>query len=136
MLDDVYLLLYIKEKFNISNKAWSELSFICKDFPSTYSLKKRIEGLNAHWNLTPTPGASDGVQVSLAASLCDQIERLVTVRKLVPSEILKIKVSGDGTQVEISCYSWWHRTHKSKDCLHLVSLSQSTKTCLQGMASK
>ena len=98
-LDDVYMLLYIKEKFNISNKAWSELSFICKDFPSTYSLKKRIEGLNAHWNLRPTPGASDGVQVSLAASLYDQIERLVTMEQLVPSEIVKVKVSGDGTRV-------------------------------------
>ena len=98
VLDDVYMLPYIKEKLNISNKALSELSFICKNFPSTYNIRQQIEGLHALWSLKPTPGASDGVQVSLAASLYDQIEKLITMEQLVPSEIVKVKLIGDGTR--------------------------------------
>ena len=97
-LDDVLFLLYLKEKFNISNRAWQELSFICKDLPSTYSLKKRIEALNSHWNIKATPGVSEGVQLSLKESLCEQVERLIKEGKLDDGQVLKVKVSGDGTR--------------------------------------
>ena len=50
-LDNVFLLLYVKNKFQISDKACQELSVQAKDLPSKYSIKKRIELLNTQWNV-------------------------------------------------------------------------------------
>jgi len=91
-LDDVLFLLYLKEEFTISNRAWQELSFICKDLPSTYCLKKRIEALNSYWNNKATPGVSEGVQLLLKESLCEQVDRLIEEGKLDDSQVLKVKV--------------------------------------------
>ena len=98
-LDDVLFLLYLKEKFNIYNRAWQELSFIYKYLPLTYCLKKRIEALNSHWNIKAAPGVSEGVQLSLKESLYEQVERLSKEGKLDDGQVLKVKVSGDGTRV-------------------------------------
>ena len=98
-LDYVNLLLYIKDKFNISNTAWHELSVVSKGLPLTYSLKKRIEARNKNWHIFPTPGSSDGVQIKLEDSLKEQTERLLAGNIIKANETLKIKLSGDGTRI-------------------------------------
>ena len=74
-LDDVLLLLYIKDKFNISNIA-----------------------ILKQWVVYPTPGGADGVQIKFKVSLLMQIERLLRNR-LISGNILKIKLTGDGKRV-------------------------------------
>ena len=98
-LDNVSLLIYVKDKFQISDKAWQELSFQAKDLPSTYSIKKRIELLNTRWNVFPTPGTADGVQMKLKDRLIEQTQRLIKDKKLENCNNLNVKVSGDGTRI-------------------------------------
>ena len=97
-LDDVLLLLYIKDKFNISNKAWCEISMFSSKLPSYYTLNNRLKSLNKQWVVYPTPGGADGVQVKFKESLLMQVERLLRNR-LISGNILKIKLTGDGTRV-------------------------------------
>ena len=98
-LDNVSLLIYVKDKCQISDKAWQELSFQFKDLPSTYSIKKRIERLNTQWNVFPTPDTADGVQMKLKDSLIEQTQRLIKDKKLENCNTLNVKVSGDGTRI-------------------------------------
>ena len=98
-LDNVHLLLYIKDKFQISDKAWHELAMKSKDLPTSYGIKKRIQELNAQWNVFPTPGSAEGVQMKLKDSLTEQVTRLLKEGKLHNFDSLKIKLSGDGTRV-------------------------------------
>ena len=79
-LDDVLLLLYIKEKFNISNKAWCEISMFSSKLPSYYTLNNRLKSLNKQWVVYSTPGGADGVQIKFKVSLLMQIERLLRNR--------------------------------------------------------
>lgn len=50
-IDNINLLLCIKERFNISDLAWHELSVKLKEMPNLFSLKKRTEALNCKWNI-------------------------------------------------------------------------------------
>ena len=89
----------MKDKFQISDKAWHELSVQTKDLPSTYKIKKRIELLNKQWNVFPTPGTTEGVQMKLKDSLMEQTSRLMKSDKLDNCGTLRIKISGDGTRI-------------------------------------
>ena len=62
-------------------------------------LIKHMSKLNTKWNLKPTPGDTEGIQISFEKSLSEQIERLKNTGELNPGDIIKIKVSGDGTNV-------------------------------------
>ena len=75
-LDDIHMLLYIKEKFQISDNAWQELSIRSGKLPSKYSLKQRVRELNKLWNIFETPGDQLGIQMSLKESLTGQISRM------------------------------------------------------------
>ena len=68
-----------------------------KDLPFTYSIKKRI--LNTRWNVLPTPGTADRVQMKLKDSLIEQTQRLIKDKKLENCNTLNVKVSGDGTRI-------------------------------------
>ena len=94
VLDDLNMWLYIKDKFNISNEAWREISLMAKNVPNLSKMIKQINELNSLWNLTPTPGAADGVQVSFKESLRRQIERMD-----LKDDTVKVKLSGDGTNI-------------------------------------
>ena len=98
-LDYVDLLLYIKDKFHILDRAWHEISQISKELPTKYSLKQRIKALDNQWTIKLTPGETDGVQISFKDSLLEQVERIVIQEEIAPCDVLKIKLSGDGTRV-------------------------------------
>ena len=93
-LDDLNMWMYLKDKFNISNEAWREFSVKAKDIPTLSRMTKRINELNSSWNLSPTPGEAEGVQIKFEDSLRKQIERLD-----LKEETIKVKLSGDGTQI-------------------------------------
>ena len=98
-MDNVYLMLYVKEKFNISNMAWHEIAYNSRDLPSSYSLKKRVSALNEKWDIFPTPGGTEGVQIQFEKSLKEQALRLMGEGQIEIGQKLKVKLSGDGTRI-------------------------------------
>ena len=56
-----------------------------------------MDTINRRWNLFPTPGETDGVQIRLKDSLSEQIPKIKN--KLNGCKTIKIKVSGDGTNI-------------------------------------
>ena len=98
-LDDINMWIYIKDKFNISNEAWHELAMKTTEIPNNYRMDKKIKELNCNWNLKPTPGEAEGIQVSFKDSLQEQIARLQGKGLLNMNTTIKIKLSGDGTNI-------------------------------------
>ena len=68
-IDNINMMLYIKDKYNVSGGAYHELSQICKSMPRHYKIKVRIRELNKLWNIKPTPNGTSGVQQSFKERL-------------------------------------------------------------------
>lgn len=98
-LDDINMWIYIKDKFNISNEALHELAMKCQDMPTKYKITKVINELNSNWNLTATPGEAEGIQISFYESLKEQITRLQKNGTLNTDATIKVKISGEGTNI-------------------------------------
>ena len=58
------MVLYVKEKFNLSREAYHKLSMACRDLPCSSKVQKRVQELNKKRNISPCP-ANPGVQQSL-----------------------------------------------------------------------
>ena len=78
-LDLVSMMLYIKDRYNISGQAYHEMASLCREMPRHYRLKEKIAALNSKWNIHPTPEGTVGVQQRIAERLHDCIERLVSI---------------------------------------------------------
>ena len=98
-LDDGNMWIYIKDRFNISNEAWHELATKTKQMPNNYKIEKKLKELNAKWNLQPTPGQAERVQLSFRESLEEQEIRLQGKRVFNMNTKIKVKISGDGTNI-------------------------------------
>lgn len=98
-IDDINMWLYVKDKFNISNEAWTELSMKSDDQPCLYKIIKHMHKLNQKWKLKPNPEEIEGVQVSFKDTLIGHVKRLKTSGILKEGETIKIKFSGDGTNI-------------------------------------
>ncbi|CAH3119331.1 unnamed protein product [Pocillopora meandrina] len=61
-------------------------------------MKEGINELNSEWNLKPTPGDAEGVQLEFAESLQEHIVRLQKNGEINDGETIK-KLSGDGTNI-------------------------------------
>ena len=71
----------------------------CKDMPTKYKICKHLDKLNAKWNLKCTPGEAEGIQISFKKSLEEQIKRLQKNGVLDKDSTIKVKISGDGTNI-------------------------------------
>lgn len=98
-VNNLNMWLYLKDRFNISNEAWHELAMNSEDPPSLNKLIKHMNKINTNWDLKPTPGDTEGMQISFRKSLSEQIKRLRDTGTLKPGDMVKIKVSGDRTNV-------------------------------------
>ena len=76
--DLVSMMLYVKDRYNISGSAYHEMASLCRKMPRHYRLKDRIAELNSNWNIVPTPEGTVGVQQSLQERLTLCLERLVS----------------------------------------------------------
>ena len=76
--DLVSMMLYVKDRYNISGSAYHEMASLCREMPRHYRLKDRIAELNSNWNIVPTPEGTVGVQQSLQERLTLCLERLVS----------------------------------------------------------
>ena len=91
--------LYIKDKFSISNEAWHELAMKADGPPNLYKLIKHAKELNSKRGLKDIPGTADGVQISFKDSLLENIRLLQASGLLENGKTIKIKISGDGTNI-------------------------------------
>lgn len=102
-IDQINLLLYTKERFNVSNEAYHELSMICKDLPRSWKVRERIKAINSKWNLSSTPGDTCRIQQSIKERLEIRLQALL---KNIPSNSalkqnhkIRVKLSRDGTNI-------------------------------------
>ena len=56
---------YVKEKFNVSDKACHELLMIHPPLPCWSTINKAAKEIDSHCDIFPTPGSIIGVQQSL-----------------------------------------------------------------------
>ena len=97
-------LLYVKDKFSISDKAFHELSSIVPTLPKCGQVKKIAKKLNSEFEIKPTPNNIVGVQQSLRLRLTTCLSRLVEQAskdgKDFPDKI-RVKLNGDGTRIAL-----------------------------------
>ena len=98
-VNELNMWLYIKDKLSISNEAWHELAMKTDGPPNLYKLIKHAKDLNSKWDLKDTPGTADGIQISFKDSLLENIQRLRVSGLLDDGKTIKIKISGEGTNI-------------------------------------
>ena len=102
-IDEINLLLYTKERFNISNDAYHELSMTCKELPRLWKVQERIKSLNRKWKFSETPGNTIGVQQNIRERLTERVEHLLKnslpTDSIVQNKKIQVKLSGDGTNI-------------------------------------
>ena len=74
-------ILYIKERFGISDSAYHELSMACGDLPHSCNLKKVATQLNEKWEIKPCPNGN-GIQQSIESRLKERVRMLIKNRKI------------------------------------------------------
>lgn len=102
-LDMLNMMLFVKDKFNISGEAYHRMAQDCKAMPRHYRLKERKVELNRQWNFKPNPNGTCGLQQSLEERLNIWVQHLhKTALRDAPfrtEKVLKVKLSGDGTNI-------------------------------------
>ena len=98
-INDITLaILYVKDRFGLSDSAYHELSMVCQTLPRSWKLKELCNHLNSQWELKPCPGDS-GVQQSLSARLTERTKYLLENNMIHSGDVLRVKLSGDGTKI-------------------------------------
>ena len=100
--------LYMKEKYGISDAVYNELTQSDALLPRTCQVKERITEMNCECDVYPTPEGTTGLQQSLRKKLVRRIEHLVETSledsPLHESKLVCVKLTGDGTWIG----SWLH----------------------------
>ena len=91
-LHEFNVMLYVEEKFGISNQAYHEMSMACKSLPQSWKLKDRVKEMNNKWNIHLTL-SGNGVQQSIIDRLLVRLKALIIKSITVPTA-LKVKLMG------------------------------------------
>ena len=90
----------MKERFNISNEVYHELSMVNSDLLHSSQLHKRVNELDSQEHIFPTPGNTIGMQQSLRKRLQYRIHELRSKSESFQwKRTVRVKVTGDGTQI-------------------------------------
>ena len=89
--------LYVKDKYAISNEAFHELSMVAHGLPKSSKVTKLAHSINSEFEIYPAPNRIVSVQQSLKARIMICLTSLSEITDL-PSTI-KIKLTGDGTRI-------------------------------------
>lgn len=54
-LDLISMMLYVKDKYDVSGNAYHKMSRLCKGLPRSYKIKQRISEHNKSWNIFSHP---------------------------------------------------------------------------------
>lgn len=92
------IVLYVKERFGLSNAAYHELSMVCRRLPRSWKMKDFVQCLNSLWEIKPCPEGY-GMQQSLESRLAERVHHLLQAKRIHAGDKLKVKLSGDGTRV-------------------------------------
>ena len=95
--------LYVKEKFAISDRAYHEISLISHDLPRKNDLKKLSEIFDHESRVLSCPNGITGVQQSLQDRLHVRLQNILKTRSKIPTKV-RVKLSGDGTNVARSMH--------------------------------
>ena len=102
--DMLNMMLFIKDRFSVSGKAYHQMAKVCKEMPRHYKLKERIQELNKLWNIFPTPNGTFGMQQALEERLLLRVRNLhKTASPDAPfrtTRNIRVKISGDGTNID------------------------------------
>lgn len=102
-VDTVSMMLFIKDRFDVSGRAYHEMAKICKSMPRHYQIKRKIAELNCLWNIRPTPNGIIGVQQSLEERLLSRVQHLHRVTPpdaaFKEQKTIRVKLAGDGTTI-------------------------------------
>ena len=96
------MLLYMKEKYAVSGKAYHELSMLATSLPRSCELKKRQLELNDQFIVSPIPDGMIGIQQSFRSRLCAQIHILKHAKSSQQQALdnhVRVKLSADGTRI-------------------------------------
>ena len=92
--------LYVKDKFNLSDSAYLEISQLSSSLPRLFKIKKLSNALNSEFDIVPSPCGFTGVQQSFKARLTCRLQQL----KLTAGETVQVKLTGDGTYIARSIH--------------------------------
>ena len=92
------MVLYVKERFGLSNAAYHELSMVCRGLPRSWKMKDFVQCLNSLWDIKPCPEGC-GMQQTLESRLVERVRQLLHTNKINAGDKLQVKLSGDGTKV-------------------------------------
>ncbi|KAJ8049453.1 Proline-rich transmembrane protein 1 [Holothuria leucospilota] len=94
--------LYIKDKFNVSRRAYHELAQSCSNLPKQSVISKRVKELNRHFNVKELSGKFEGVFQSIEERLAIKLKQIISdplKQDIINDHKVKIKISGDGTRI-------------------------------------
>ena len=92
--------LYVKERYNLSNAAYHELSMVNSTLPRSCALMKAAKELDIKSIIRPTPGKITGVQQSLTERLVKCVRWLMkTNSSFTQTSCIRVKLTGDGTAI-------------------------------------
>ena len=79
-LGTLNMMLFIKDKFNISGGAYHEMAQLCEKMSRYYQLKQRITELNKLWDIYPIPNGTAGVQQCLGRHFVEGRQHILVTR--------------------------------------------------------
>lgn len=92
--------LYVKDKFNLSDSAYLEISQLSSSLPRLFKIKQLTNELNSEFDIVPSPSGFPGVQQSFKSRLLYRLQQL----KLNIGDIVQVKLTGDGTYIAKSIH--------------------------------
>ncbi|CAB4018208.1 Hypothetical predicted protein, partial [Paramuricea clavata] len=70
----VEILLFLVDKFGVSDKFVHEISMVFQDLPRSYVVKECRLKINSNCVISPTPGSYPGAQVSFKEKLANKLK--------------------------------------------------------------
>ena len=97
--------LFVKERYNVFDKAYHELSMIHPSLPCWSIIHTVAKSINSHCDVYPTPGPILGVQQSLKKQHATRLEILVKKYPSIKDEAcIRVKLTGDEAWVSHSMH--------------------------------
>ena len=97
--------MYVKERFNISNQAYHELSMVNKGLPRSYAIQKESLQMNSKSVIYPITGKVSGVRQSILGQLNKTITYLAKIDQFFKqNQNISVKITGDGISVSHSMH--------------------------------
>lgn len=93
-------LLFLLDKFCVSDELYHELTILYNDLPRSYLIKQKRSDLNKLCHIEKAPGIYPGAQISFLDTLKEHIADFLKSNPNYPmEEPMKVKISGDGAKM-------------------------------------